>query len=359
MVLSGTEIIGISKQPTIGSAVAATIMMPILPGTLRISENFEPILDQGRRGKDALDHRSYQGVGHSEISWDGLVQEGDAVANAPIGYLIDNLFGAGSVATKGAISGSGVSTKDHRLRLGTTKEYLTVEHTAFDSSSDRQFEGCRVTELTIRFNGGEGAVTYSVTLQGRSPTSVTAANLTDQTGDAWMGWQGQCVFAGTNSAINAAGHVTSPFARITSGEWTFRRSPSMFYSAQNSQNVTDIYLSPLEVVLSLVLDYPDVTEIAQFRNKTQSGILTLFEFTSDGGAVTDINRRRFAIGSILMDLGDGPAELDNSEANMRLGIVARGLYSATAGFAKSTGHAAVAQNSPVEVQIVGLHDTIF
>ena len=72
----------------------------------------------------------------------------------------------------------------------------------------------------------------------------------------------------------------------------------------------------------------------------------------DGTSLSDTTRRRFAIGSIVMDIGDGPAEFDNSETNLRLGLVGRGLYSTANSFARSTNNAASAQNGPVEVQIL-------
>jgi hypothetical protein len=356
MALSGREIVAIAVQTAIGSPQAPTILIPVAPGTFRASETFAQILDTGRRGPDTMDFDAFQGVGVTEITWDGLVQQGDANDKAAIGYLIDNLFGANSTSAQV----ESTISYDHRLKLGTVKEYLTVEHTVLRAaaggplgSSNRQFSGCRVTEMTIQWNGGDGPVTYSVTLRGRSPTAATTAVLTANQlaspSDPWLGWQGQVIFS-DNSAMSSAGIPTTPFGRVISGEWTLRRTPELFYSSQNSRDVTDIYLSPLEVTCSLVLDFSALADLTDFRNKDQSEFSVMFETPLSG--VTNANRRRFGIGCILMDLGDGPADLDNSAANVTLGIVGRGLYSTAVGPFLTTGNAATSQNGPVEVQIV-------
>lgn len=334
MALSATEIVGLSVQPTLGTPVTPTVLVPVQPGTFRVDESFEQILDQGRRGPDSLDFSAVQGVGLSTITWEGFLNHGNVAEAAVLGYLLDNLLGANSTSTQIAATAS----YDHRLILGTTKEYLTIEHSALAGANDRRFEGCRVTEVRIRFNRGEGALSYTVSLQGRSATAVTAATLTDNSRtDPHRGWEGVVLVDGVSNT------------RLLSAEWIIRRSAEPWYSGDNTQDFSELYLGPLEVLVnSLVFDFNALTDLTAFRSKNQAELSTLFRI----GTIDTATERTFAIGSIVTDLGDGPAQLDNSNNNFRLALTARCLHSTASGPFSSSGNAATAQNGPVQVQIV-------
>lgn len=343
MTLSSLEVVGFQKQTALGSGIDPVFLEAVTPGTFRASEEYEQLIDNGRRGVDAMDFRALQGVAITNITWDGLIRHGDNTQKSLIGYLLANLLGTGSLASATQIAVTG--NYDHRLILGTTKEYFTIEHKALASSSDRRFVDCRVTEITIQFNRGEDFVTYTVTLQGKETTLVTVQSLTDNLLDPHRGWEGVAV-------VNAAN------TRLLSGEWTLRRSATPFYSAANSQDFQDLYLGPLEVTCSLILDYSAVTDIALLRAKTQGELSIFFAIgTLVGGVVQDDDNviRKFGIGGKKFDFGDGPAELDNSNENIRLALSARGLYDTTAGVWTSdsgTNTATANQNSPVEIQII-------
>lgn len=255
-----------------------------------------------------MDFRAFQGVGHSEITFEGMVVENDT-DGVVLGYFLHNLLGANTTLS------SAFDTTNYQalFLLGTAKEYLTIEHKAIVATSDRQFLDCRVTEIVIRWNAGEGALTYTVTLIGQSPTldsrAVPSDNEAVDNNGAYMGWMAQ----------NLVNGVTN--GRLISGEWTLRRAPERFYGSTNVQTFADLYLGPLEVICSLVMDYSATTDLVAFRTKAQSEGGIAVAFVKGTGA----DERRFAIGSVVADLGDGAAELDNSNPNIRLGLVARGL----------------------------------
>jgi len=350
MVMSGQEIVTFVPQASIGSAILPSdanggVLVPVIPGTFRATPNYEQILDRGRRGPDAMDFQAMQGVGFTEITWEGYVQLGRDAAGNPktgIGYLLANLLGADGVAPQIGATGS----YDHKLHLGTEKAYFTVQHDSggISGANDRQWEGCRVTEIVIRWNVGEGPVTYRVTMIGRNRTLVTAQTPTDYNADPWRGWH--CI-----ANVNGAN------TRVMSGEWTLRRAPSRFYGANNVQNYADLYLGPLEVTCSLVLDYSVVTDLTLFHThaSAEEQLSTLFRVGTEDAT----SEKTFAIGAVNMDFGDGPAELDSSEANVKLGLVCRGLYTTSVGPFSSTGNAATAQNGPVEIQIVQANSGIY
>ena len=175
MTLSGREVIGGAIQTAVEIPVDPTLSFIPEPGTFRANAVREAIIDRGRRGPDAMDFRLLDGVVRSELTWQGLVRAGNAAQLSEIGFLIDNLLGASSTATQIVVTGN----YDHRLILGTTKEYLTIEQTLLRDANDRQFSACRVTEIVISYNAGEGSVGYTVTLEGRNESLVTAQPITD------------------------------------------------------------------------------------------------------------------------------------------------------------------------------------
>lgn len=332
MTLSGREVLGFSIQTAVGTPVNPTLSAIPEPGTFRANAVSEAVIDRGRRGPDAMDFRVVAGVGRTELTWQGLIREGNATQLAEIGFLIDNLLGASSTATQIAVTGN----YDHRLILGTTKEYLTVEQTLLRDANDRQFSACRVTEIVISYNAGEGSVGYTVTLEGRKETLVTAQSITDPAQDAHRGWQAQALVAGSSNT------------RLISAEFTLRRAAERHYGSSDSQDFADLYLGPLEATCSLVLDYPLGTDLASFVARTQAEVSVLFRT----GTIDTASERTFGIGGVICDLGDGPAELDNSNANVRLGLTGRFLYTTAVGPFSSSGNAATAQNGPVQIQIV-------
>ena len=354
--LSGREEVQIAVETSIGATGGALITVPVTSGSFSGEEHYENVRDMGRRGPDVMDFRSGRGVGWSEISWDGIVDEGNATRNAVVGTLLDNLLSSGGNASVARIGAT--AAYDHRLRLGTTKEYIRVRHRSFAQNSiDRQFLDCRVSEMSFRWNAGEGAVEYSVTLVGQAPSAITVATVTDHSGDHFMGWQGIVALP--------SGAVT----RLISGEFNITRSVERFYGTQNLRTYSDIYLGPVEATCAMVLDYNVVTDIEDFRGfeaSANQGEVSVQFNGGDGDAEgsEDGDSRRFAIGFPNASLGDAPAVLDNSNTNVRLGLTARAMHQAATGGAdgifSSSGNAATTDlTSPIEIQFVTLYTTTY
>ena len=351
MTMSGQEIVSMSKQPVRDTVVAPGILVPVLPGSFRANETKESVYDLGRRGRPAAKFGAYEGVKSQEISWEGNCQSGDSGEKAVIGYLLKNILGDGGTPSFTPAQVASLALYDHRLTLGTTKEYLTIQHDSgalATATRDRQFLDCRVTELTIAWDSGEGAVTYRVTLAAQGPslvdaTVLNAAKLASPS-EIWRGWQ----------CLTTFGAVVDSHPRVISGEWTFRRAAAPFYSGNNSQDTYDIYVEDLDVTVSLLLDYSVATDIDVWRTTpslANSRITTTFR----NGTANALGEETLAISMPHAWIPDGPAELDSSGANVKLGITASGLYFTGAGIlsSQSGGNAVTAAlNSPVEIQIM-------
>ncbi len=340
--LSSREVISVSWQAARGTGVAPTILIPFTPGSARFEEQPYSMFDSGRRGVDAMDHQGVEGVQLTEISWDGsihLMETSGATGLTPIGFLIGNIL---SIDSYTAVDNGGTTAFDHFLHQGDTKSYLTIGHSLLRTSSDVRYEDCRVRELTIRWNAGEGMLTYSVTLVGQRPVVENVAEGTDPTGPPFQGWHATVTFAG----------ATASPARLVSAEWTLRRELTPFFAANNQQTYEDIFSGPLEALVQEVLNFPDTTELAKFRaaasNQTEHSHVFLV------GTVNTATERNFSIGGNKFDMGEGPASYDMSNPNVRLTLTSRGLYDTATG-----PFSGAAQNGPIEVQITGDTDVEF
>lgn len=352
MVLAQRESVGVAVQSVIGTFVAPTNLIPVT--SFSAQEIAVQIPDNGRRGPNAMDFRAVQGVRRYDISMEGLIQP-QAATGFFIGKLLRSIMGSGAV-TPVQMGAEGTYNSD--FQLGTAKEYLSIEHDTKLANKARRFSGCRVTELVIRWNAGEGALSFTCNLIGRDMALAASTDLSAQVvamEDPFPGWRVNVAFNG------ALDHATPQFTRLINAEWRLTRSSSPLYTGQASQLYSDVYLGPLECVISMVMDYVDDTELALYRDAGATGtflvpIVNKFKVGSNAGASTSL--RRFYIAAEKASLLEAPAVLDSSGDNITLGISARALYSeevskiTASGQADELNDAAFANgSSPVQVRL--------
>lgn len=329
------------QQIGIAAATAGQLVTPVNPTLLipttgfSASETHEQILDQGRRGLNSMDYRAIQGVIHQELTLEGHVTEVTIVQHPSVAHWINNLLETGTY-TPAQVGVTGVFK--HQFILGSTKEYFTLEEKLFGDTNDRRFAGVRCNELVIRFNSGEGALTYTASLQSQVVSKVTVQAVTDVQLDPFEGWKAQLEINGVT--------VT----RLISAEWTLRRSANRVFTGQNLQTFNDLLFGPLEVLCSLVFDYTNVADVDLFRDKTQGTLGVTFR----SGTVDTATERAFFIGGRLFDFGDGPAEIDSSGDTVTVALTCRGLHSTGIATFNPIGTSEAtlpAQNGPIIVEI--------
>ncbi|MAF24322.1 hypothetical protein CL634_01865 [bacterium] len=333
--LSHREVIGIVEQSVIGTFVTPVMMIPVT--SFSAEEIFEHIVDNGRRGVDSLDFRAAQGVKRFNISFEGNLQfnpGSTTIGGSAVGKLLRSIFGSGTVTPVRMIDGSAATDDTHNsdFQLGTSKEYFSIEHNAqLSGSKARQFSGCRVQELTISWNAGEGALTFSCNMVGREMALAAGTDLTAQVATIEAPIQGWRVNVAFNAAI---AHNTPNFTRLISAEWRLARTLTPIYSGQQTQLYQDIYAGPLEATVAMVLDYTVDTDLALFRAGTQVPIVNKFKIGTNSSAKS---LRRFYIASELVSLLEAPAVIDSSAENLTLAISGRCLYSTGTSVITSSG----------------------
>ena len=184
---------------------------------------------------------------------------------------------------------------------------------AISDSSNAYYEGSglKVAELSIRFSAAEGAVTYSASLIGKEIAALGSAFAGPGTvKDPFMGWM----------AASAA--LAGVDAALIEGEWTFSREVGLLYSAAGgatpSEVPTNAYVGPLEVTARATFDFEEAALVESYLDKDQSAYSVTFNNTGTSETL--------AIAAALMDLGDGPFEIDRTGVFTTIAYSMRALY---------------------------------
>lgn len=276
-------IANLGTEASYGAGAASPIVVPITGGGA--SGLYEPILDQGLRGIAARDFGSYKGPARAEASLEGLVFKS----------VIDIL--------KASIIGSGGTLSSSPSTLGMILS---------GGSGSIEAVGLGVTELTIRFNRAEGALTYSASMIGQRATSESALGVSHDVSKPLLGW---------NCTISLGGVTGS----LVEGEWSLSREWALLYAGTgaNAEFPSNAYAGALEVTARFTIDFSTSADLDVALDKTQGAVSTAFSDEDDANTVT--------IAAPLMDYADGPIELDSSGTYITLVYSCRALYNIAGG----------------------------
>lgn len=295
--------VGIAIETVFGTAVNPTQGVPL--NEFSDQTMYDVILDNGLRGIAAMDFKTQQGSGHSELTLEGLAYPEE------IGYLIKLIMGA--VAT----AGSGPYT--HTFTLGASPQSLTIEGDIIPGTNGAlRYKGCRVGQVAFSFDAAEGVLAYSASLMGQISTKVTAQNPARTENNPWEGWR---------AVITSSGHAN----RVVSAELTFTRDLEVKHTGTNTQDARYINVGPLRVEGRLVLAAEDMTDYDNFKSHLSQS----FQLQLDYGSGANQKTLTFLMTSC--NFADGPLEIDRSGVGVVFALPIRGIYNATdAGPAKVT-----------------------
>lgn len=275
---SALVIASLGTEVSYGGGASSAIVVPITGGA--VAGLYEPVLDQGKRGIAARDFGSYKGPARAEASIEGLAYKD----------VIDVL--AASIVGSGGALSSSPSTLGMILSGG---------------SGSAKAVGLGATELTVRFNRAEGALTYSASMTGKKATSEAALATSHDVGKPLMGW---------NCTVSVGG-VTGC---LIEGEWSLSREWALLYcgTGADAEYPSNAYAGPLEVTARLTVEFVGQADLDVAIGKTQGAVSTAFSDEDDGDMIT--------IAAPLMDYADGPFELDHSGTFVTLVYSCRALY---------------------------------
>lgn len=252
--------LGIAKETTPGTAVAATDYIPVT--------SFEPhdeqvlLEDTGQRGAmvDVYDHIAGP-------NWATYGFAGNAHPDT-IGYPLANILG--DVVT------SGSAPTSHTMAVKNSGDAQPVTHTLtdFNGINARQFAGARFSEVAFDF-GADGLLTYNAA--ATTFASATAATPTASWGTIppVANWQLAVTIGG--------GAVTT----VEGGSVSLKRPISVLNTADGTQAPYKLFAGPLSVEGKLMFVMEADTELTRYLTNTKP-ILVLDLSNGAGASLVEV-----------------------------------------------------------------------
>lgn len=292
MPISSLVKIGLMVEPTWGSGGSPVAMYPVDEGG--VTNPYEAILDNARRGVVAKDFQIYQGIGRAEASLDGKV------FTDIFGYILKCAFGA--------LSTSGAGPYEHTFTFSGTPPSLCI----LDDVSVRQNEGMgmMVAELGFSFTPTEGQLSFSLSAEGKQVGTANSYNWEGAAADIhaddpfFLGWQGSVALDGT-------------FFPVVEADFTITREITLHYNLQNTQYAGTAYAGAPEITGAFTIDFNDVGDWARYEDFEYGSVDVLYYIDAD-------NQLKFELGSV--SFGEGPVEIDRSGASLTMAYSWRAMY---------------------------------
>lgn len=297
MPISALSYLGLAKEAVWGTPVTAAKWLPVKD--MKPTDDIKMVLDEGKRGIAAKDFGAYQGTKLSNLEYGG-----DFFPDVAPYFLL---------AVLGADTVSGTGPYTHAFGLGSAPPSLTLQD-FFGHSQERQYAGCRVSEVGLKFATDTGAVEWTAKLLGKASALVVKTTPTIGTTTPFLGWQAALSIGGTSAP-----------GRLLAAEWSLKRTLKEVFGANNSQDPSTIYAGILEVTGKMTFDMPDETELQHYLTNDQPSVSVAL--TSGANSVTILTTKT----------AFEKATVDRSQEFVRVDAQIRGLYNATdAGPAKIT-----------------------
>mgnify|MGYP001558679934 FL=1 len=292
--------IAFNKESSWGNPGATWQLIPVNPPTF--TTTFENILDQGLRGVAVKDFGAFQGAGASEASLEGIFHP------EHVGYMISAIMGS---PTSSGTATPYIHTFDFNSNA-IVPSLAFEDYPAIGSpgvaplGSAYQYTGLLCNNLTIKFNAGEGAVSWTASFMGKQGTVAPKVTVTTAGTAAppFLGWEGSVLVD------------TITYQKLSDYEITFAREVAVEHAARASQQPAFGYVGPLEVTLKATVDFSHEEDFARYRNNSQGTVKVMF---TKGAKYMFIDCPKT---SFL----EAPVELDRGGVSVKAAWSMRALY---------------------------------
>lgn len=257
--------LGVAKEVTPATAVAATAFIPVSKDALKPVDIINPLFDTGLRGSMAENYNYIQGRRHTEID-----VAGPAFADT-VGWWLGSIMG--SVATTGS---SAPYTHVMSLKNATSGDAQPTSLTLEDYyvSGNRFYPGCKVTDFSLTFNA-DGMLEYTTKLMGHPSETTAAATPSFSAVVPTPVWRGTVSIGGT-----AIGYTTAASVTMT-------RKAEAIFGINADQGPYEIFVAALDATgnMTFVMENDDV--LTNFLSNTQPALTCTFAQGS-GSTATSI-----------------------------------------------------------------------
>ena len=252
--------LGIAKEVTKGTPVAATDFIPVAKDALKPQDIIDPLYDQGLRGSNVLNYNYIQGRTRSTFDFGG------AVFADTIGYSLAGILG--SVSTVGA---SAPYTHTISLLNSTTSgadaQPISYTLTDFYAVNVRQYPGCQFSDFSLRFNA-DGMLEYDAKSTGWESVTTSDPTPSFSTVLPTPVWRGSVSIGGSTVATAMTGNID------------MTRPVTPVYGISATQNPYNVFLGPLEVTGKITFLMEADTELTRFLNDSQPAIVLNWNYGS-------------------------------------------------------------------------------
>ena len=254
--------VGIAKETTKGTAVAATDFIPVIANTLKPVDVIDPLYDTGLRGS-LVEHYGYiPGRTRSTIAWSG------DVFPDTIGYAIAGVLG--STATTGATAPySHTISLKNASAVAADAQPTSFTITDFYAANVRQYAGVQFHDFNLKFNA-DGLLQYDASGTGWASAATTAPTPSFSTVLPTPVWAGTVTIGGTT------------ISNAVTGNLAMKRNANHVYGIQATQNPYQIFVGALGVTGKVTFLMEQDTELTRYLTNTQPTIV--FNWTQGTGA---------------------------------------------------------------------------
>ena len=254
--------VGIAKEVTKGTAVAATDYLLVSKDGFKPQDIIDPLYDKGLRGAMVENYNYIPGRSRSTCDLGG------AVFADGIGYALTGIMGACATVGASAPFTHTISLKNS-LSSGTDTQPLSYTITDFYVAGVRQYAAQQFTDFNLKFNA-DGMLEYDTKTMGFASATTTAPTPTFSTVLPTPVWQGTVTIGGSSITNAMEGNIA------------MKRSVTPIYGISNTQNPYSVFVGGLEVTGSLKFVMEADTELTRFLSNTQPAIV--LNWASGAGA---------------------------------------------------------------------------
>lgn len=254
--------LGIAKEVTKGTAVAATNFIPYSPTSFKPVDVIDPLYNQATYGAMAETYAYLQGRKHTTVEFGG------PVFADTIGYLIAGILG--DVSTTGA-SAPYTHTIALKNAVATSGDAQPTSFTFSDfyTANTRYYPGVQVTDFGLTFNA-DGMLEYTTKCMGWPSSTTTAPSPSFSTVLPTQVWTGTVSIGGSSVA-----YTTSASLDIT-------RKAEAIFGISGTQSPYQIFLGALGVKGKATFVMQDDTELTRYLTNTQPALT--FDFSTGSGS---------------------------------------------------------------------------
>ena len=258
--------LGIAKEVTPATPVAATDFIPISKDAFKPVDIINPLYDNGLRGSMVENYTYIQGRRHTEIDIAG------PVFADTVGYWLGGILG--SVATVGA---SAPYTHTISLKnatgIGADAQPTSFTLNDFYVANNRYYPGCKVTEFGMTFNS-EGMLEYTTRLMGFPSTTTSLPSPSFSAVTPTPVWKGTVSIGGST-----VGYTTDGAINMT-------RKAEAIFGINTEQGPYEVFLGALDATGNLTFVMENDNELTRFLNNTQPALTFTFAQGANASATS-------------------------------------------------------------------------